>query len=43
MDRGKTGKNGVIAPGKAWGRGMRCNDYNSETFRWNPAGPNPVR
>src|SRR6266540_3092938 len=30
-------KNGVIAPGKAWGRGMRCNDYNSETFRWNPA------
>jgi hypothetical protein len=36
-------KNGVIAPGKAWERGMRCNDYASETFPRNPAGPNPAR
>ena len=34
---------GVIAPGKAWERGMRCNDYNAETFLRNPAGPNPAR
>ena len=34
---------GVIAPGEAWGRGMRCNGCNSETFRRNPAGPNPAR
>ena len=33
----------AIAPGEAWGRGMRCNDYDSETFRRNPAGPNPAR
>jgi len=29
---------GVIAPGEAWGRGKRCNDYNSETFRWDSMG-----
>jgi hypothetical protein len=33
----------AIAPGEAWGRGRRCNDYDSETFRRNPAGPNPAR
>ena len=33
----------AIAPGEAWGRRRRCNDYNSETFRRNPAGANPVR
>jgi hypothetical protein len=25
-------ENGVIAPGQAWRRGKRCNDYSSETF-----------
>src|SRR5262249_72908 len=30
--------NGVIAPGEAWERGKRCNDYASETFRRGSVG-----
>src|SRR5690349_11442509 len=28
----------VLASGKAWERGKRCNDYTLETFRRNPVG-----
>jgi hypothetical protein len=28
----------VLASGKAWERGKRCNDYTLETFQRNPVG-----